>query len=88
MDSTQSTTSTPAATTQPQNITISTPAANPNHPSHWQTVLAAILAIFNATEPLVVTLVAPKVASGLQVGTAIEEAVAPIVIQATAPPTQ
>jgi hypothetical protein len=70
-----------AATT----IEVQSPAASPSHPSHWQAILAAVLAIFNATEPLIIHLVPPAAQPGVETGTAIEQAVAPIIIQAVTP---
>lgn len=58
------------------NITVTTPAADVNHQSHWQAVLAAILAISQSVIPMIVTLVPPKVGAGIELG----DALAPVVI--------
>lgn len=67
------------SSTQPRQVTIITAAAAVNHPSHWQAILAAIMACLNAVEPIIIALVPPAVVVGLEVTQAIE----PIIIQAT-----
>lgn len=56
---------------------IVSPAADPSHPSHWQLVLAAIVAAWQAAEPAVITLLP----SGAQPGVAVGTALAPVVVQ-------
>lgn len=60
-----------------QTVKIQTPAASVDHPSHWQAILAAIMAALNAVTPIVVHIVPPQVAAGI----ALAEAVEPVIVQ-------
>lgn len=73
----------PTATAAPAQISVTTAAASPSHPSHWQAILGAIMAILNATEPIVVTLVSPKAANAIAEGTAIANVAEQVTVQLT-----
>lgn len=74
--------STATAAPAPTQITVTTPAASVSHPSHWQAVFAAIMAILNAAEPIVVTLVSPKIANVIEESTAIADIAQQVIVQA------
>lgn len=76
MTSPQSISAAPA----PRTVSVVTPAASPSSPSHFQAIMGAILAAWQATEPVVITLLPPAAQIGVEAGTAF----APIVISTVA----
>ncbi len=75
------------STVQPKitpNVTIQTTS----QANTWQSILAAILAAFHAAAPIIIHIVPPPVAVGLEIGDALAPIVVQTVVTATTPQSQ
>lgn len=65
--------------TQQSHVTVTAPDSR----STWQAILAAIFAAFHAAEPIIVHVVPPPIARGLEIGDTVGQVAVPIIIATT-----